>query len=195
MAVPAPFDDELYEARLADFHCRARRANTDSSARVNKRLTQLRADHTGPLSRMGARTLGDMAIVEPGCEIWARTGVNGSMRVGDDDADGDGVQARGGVVLEVTDNVDYDRETGEIAHRRSFRVFDYAAPSRQAYTTLTETQVDPSRFDGPNPSRLAGLVRRWCRQVGERNGILTSADAQLVVDAARLTAVLMQRTP
>lgn len=195
MTVPAPLEDETYEARLAEYHRRAGTANRGQRDRIAANLDRLRAANPEPSTRMGARTIGDMAIVELGCEIWARTGVDGLMRPGDDgDPELEGVQARGGIVVEITDTTSVT-DDGEIMRARAFRCFDYdprLEPFR-AYTTLTEAQVDPARFDPPKASLLKSVVRGWCRQVGAGKGPLNTFEAQLVTDAAHLTALLLQR--
>lgn len=145
-------------------------------------------------SRLGARTLGDFLIVEPGCEVYARAGTTGMMRPGDDDPGSEGVQARGGIVLDITDVTEIT-DDGEIIRQRAFRTFDTdpRLQLHEAFTTLTEAQVDPSRFATPEPNTIRHTYRRLCRYVADRRGVASPFEIDLVQDAARLAAIVGQR--
>lgn len=143
----------------------------------------------GLVGRFGARTLGDMALVEPGCEVYAR--VDGDVADVRMRADG---EARGGIVIEVTDTTIVD-EDGAITQQRAFRCFDYQIPDlAKAFTVLTEAQVDPDGFEPPRIDRIRGLYRRLCQEVGAKRGTASAFEIDLVAVAARLAAIVGQKT-
>lgn len=136
-----------------------------------------------------ARTKGDYLLAEPGCEIFARDSgdvTNIRMR-----ADG---QPRGGIIVEIASGSEVTGD-GEIIQRRAFRCIDYdpRVPLRRATTVLTEAQIDPSTFTAPNIARIRGLYRRMCREIGARSGVASSSEIDMVLDAARLAAIVGSR--
>lgn len=134
-----------------------------------------------------ALTTGDRLLAEPGCEAWAKTeGPDGRMRW-------DG-EARGGIILEVVRTPVVDHDTGECGYRRAFRCYDYdpRTPDHQRISTLTEAQI--AEFEPANVARLRNIYRGWCREIGKRSGIATSAEIDMCQDVARLAAIVGQRT-
>ena len=141
-----------------------------------------------PGSGFGAYTIGDMALIEPGCSVFAREeGPN--MRV---DAD---LNARGGIVLEVTVTPTVDQDTGEMFTRRAFRCYDPLQQLHEAFRTLTEAQIDLDRCEAPDLATLRRAYRRFCREVGHATGVATLRELGLVTDAARLAALVGQSHP
>ena len=166
---------------------------TDDARKVidqRKREARERWDGLRPIvdSRLGAQTIGDMAVVEPGCEIWARNGDAEDITNMRQWQDG---EAKGGIVLEVTDVV--DRETGELL--RAFRCWDYTRGIDHSYSTLTEAQVDPSTFTAPSIVRLRNQYRRICKHIAERQHTAGVFEIQMVIDAARMAAIVGSMTP
>jgi hypothetical protein len=153
------------------------------------RLAALREEADGRPLFDTARTLGDAAIAEPGCECWARVdGGDARMRF-------DG-EPRGGIILEiVAGHPDVDEETGEVVHRRAYRLFDYdpRTPPHQRISVLTETQIDPQSFGPPNLARIRNLYRQLCRDISRRKGTATVAEIDMVHDAWRLAAIVGQQ--
>lgn len=152
-----------------------------------ERMAELRAEDDGHLLFDTARTLGDFRLVEPGCEIWAKTeGADARMRF-------DG-EPRGGIVLEITETAEPDRDTGEITPRRAFRCYDYdyRTPPHQRISVLTEAQVDS--FEPPNMVRIRSTWRRLCKEVAAKKGTAAPEEIDTVLDAARLAAIVGQRT-
>lgn len=89
------------------------------------------------MSDEGARTIGLLAMVDVGWEIWSRTDDPALMRL---TSSGD---PRGGVVVEVATRVDVDEETGEITELRAFRTLDpYRTRPELHWTILSEAQVN-----------------------------------------------------
>lgn len=128
---------------------------------------------------------GDYRLAEPGCEVFARAdGDIERIRLRHDG------EPRGGIILEITSTPDAD---GEI--HRAFRCIDYdhTVPLWQATTVLTDEQVDPDTFTIPNWGRIRSLYRKMCREVGTKKGNASDRELQLVIDAARLAAIVGQR--
>lgn len=98
-----------------------------------------------------ARTIGLLAMVDVGWQIWSRTeGEPDSFIM---DADSEPV---GGIVLEVGDKVTYfDPDTGEVARVRSFKTVD---PYNRRYHSLTEKQVDPGRVMPPDAALSLRMI-------------------------------------
>lgn len=136
-----------------------------------------------PGSGYGSRTLGDLALVETGCQLYAREDGDG-MRV-DDNGD-----ALGGIVLEITFTGGIDEETGEISTRRAFHIYDPMKRLDKAFRVLTEEQVDRDRFEPFDIATVRRAMRRFCREVGEQTGVATMRELKLVSDAARLAALI-----
>lgn len=139
-------------------------------------------------SRLGARTIGDMGLIEPGCEIWAKNSDLEDITNVRQWIDGD---AKGGIVLEVTDIV--DRDTGEML--RAFHCWDYTRSIEHAYSTLTEAQVDPSTFAAPSIVRIRNQYRRICKHVATMTSVSTARELQWVLDAAKMAAIVGAMTP
>lgn len=136
-------------------------------------------------SRLGSRTIGDMSIITEGCELFAKEDGSDDMRLRPDG------EAVGGIVLDVTD-VATVTDDGEIVQQRAFLVYDPHMPLYQAFTTLTERQVDPTRFMPPNIGRIRQAIRRMKNGVRDK-GPITSEDVDLLGHAYHLGSVLMQR--
>lgn len=138
--------------------------------------------------RFGARTIGILAEITPGLEVW--TNADDDMARHNHDG-----HALGGYVLHVDAGwTQVDPETGEITnHPASFRCYDpQGAWPHRAFPTLTETEIHRPSVAIPPAHKLVIAVRRFCREVGTHNSLTLDAfDAGLVTDAARLVAVLM----
>lgn len=177
------YEDETYEARLADYHRRAATPLREQTDRLARSLDRMRAANPEPTTRASARAIGDMALLDVGCVAWAKTDMHSDL------------DARGGLIVEVTDAVDQDELTGEITRRRAFRCFDfYRSPGDwSAWCTLTEEQVDLDACEAPLMSRLRANYRRICRLVGGSRGVAHKDELELVSVAARLAALVGQR--
>ena len=161
------------------FHGEAKQQMADWETR-----RKARARGEGPLmdSRFGVRTLGAVAEAAVGCSVW--TDIEKRRDAHDD--------ALGGIVLEVIDGVRrLDEETGEIILVRAFRCFDPVARWDTAFRTVNEHLISADGVEATPPYGLAKTVRRFCQEVANGRGLLVGRDAQLVVDAARLAAILM----
>lgn len=174
-------DDEVYEARLAERRREMEKAERDSAERVNVKVAELRKENPEPIkrSRMGARTFGTILLVEVGCVIWEKQ---------DPAAD---YEARGGLVVEVTDDSEFT-EDGEVIHHRAFRCFDfYRSPGmRSSWCTLTEEQVDLDACEPAQLARTRNAMRRMCRIAGGNKGTAYKEELELVTIAARLATVI-----
>lgn len=143
-------------------------------------------------SRYGARTLGAVAEVTLGCELWARDSLEGRL-----DRHGDPL---GGIVvgLDAGGPPTWDAETGErILHPARFECYDHLAPwPHRAFTWLAEEQVDPSSIGPASPAALALAVRRFAAEVCQHQRksklrTLSSFEADLMRYGFLLSAVLM----
>lgn len=147
----------------------------------------------GPMidPRFGARSLGDLNLVEVGCRLWGRETFD-SGDVTDMRMDSHG-NARGGVVVEITDSATVD-EDGEITRHRAFRCFDPASPTvAGAFVTLTEKQVNPERCEPSSPFDTAKVLRRMAQEVSRGSGPLSAYHGQILGDMLRLAGTLLQR--
>lgn len=143
-----------------------------------------------------AYTRGDMALAEPGCELWSRDAWDALSR-GDRRLNAEG-EPRGGVILDITSARDVT-DDGEIIERRAFLTYDYTSDRRRpdlAFTTLTEAQVAPDSFTAPSIPHIRQSYRRLCWWVGEQHGTASSFETGPVAHAIwRLAGLLSQRTP
>jgi hypothetical protein len=123
----------------------------------------------------GARTMGDLALLELGCSVWSR-----ERRHADD-------VPIGGVIVGVHDVA--DRETGEVS-----RVFDVLDPYRTRphfhFYILTEAEIDRSVLEPPESHRLRTLIRRMGEEVGKGRGLFTPQHVRLVALMHLLTGLL-----
>jgi hypothetical protein len=85
----------------------------------------------------GARSIGLLAMVAVGWQLWSKEGGVDQRS----DANGD---ARGGIVVEITGTRTVDDETGEVRDDRAFRCVD---PISLRQVTLPEKMVDLDRID------------------------------------------------
>lgn len=144
----------------------------------------------GPLldSRFGARTIGVMAEITPGLEVW-------TDEMDDMARHNHKGEALGGYVLSIDPGwSSVDDETGELVnHPARFRCYDpHADWPRRAFPVLSENEVYRPGVRIPDTHNLVIAVRRFCREVGATKGLtLYPEEAQLVTDAARLVNVLM----
>lgn len=173
----------------------------EALALINQRKKEARERWDGlrPIvdSRLGARTIGDMGLVEPGCEIWAKNSDLEDITNVRQWIDGD---AKGGIVLEIVDFplTNIDDQTGEIGEwrtTRAFRCWDYTRGIEHAYSTLTEAQVDPSTFAAPSIVRIRNQYRRICKHVATMTSVSSARELQWVIDAARMAAIVGAMTP
>lgn len=132
-------------------------------------------------SRFGVRTFGDIALIEVGTTIWTEP----TRRANSHE------EGLGGIVLDIIDQVDTDDETGEVTRRRAFRCYDPAARWDKAFRVFGEAEISRHGMEMTEPSSLVNAVRKFCRTVGARHGLLMPRDAELVSDAARLASTLM----
>lgn len=146
----------------------------------------------GPATRLSARSIGDMSLIDVGCTVWAKTEEGGhdlsQVRMNSDG------EARGGLVVEVTDHTEVT-EDGEIVKRRAFRCLDpYLGPeSFRAWTLLEEANVDLAACEPPQLGRIRSMYRRACAHVGKQKGNAHADETDLVIVAARLAALVAQR--
>lgn len=141
-------------------------------------------------SRFGARTIGAIAEITPGCEAWTRT-----------DPLGD-IAARGGIVVHVNPGQpDTISDDGEIVHHPArYRCHNPAGHwPDQAFVTISETEIDPATVAPASALSLVAAIRRFCREVGGIDRLrvrrtLDAHEAQLVTDAWRLVVALMGGT-
>ena len=183
MTLPPPIEDEAYEARIKERQRRMREVDKAKSAEFAERMDRLRASNPQPIkSRYGARTIGDMALLEVGCQVWEHQ---------DPTADYD---RRGGMVVEITDASEIN-EDGEIVRRRAFKYyFWYWKPSvPSAWGILTEDQVDLDACEGPELRHIRSAYRKLCAAVGEQRGNAFAQEFEWVSVAARLAAIVGQR--
>ena len=135
--------------------------------------------------RFGARTIGAIAEIGPGWEIWTAEGGRRNWHE----------EPLGGIVLHVDSGGQpyVDAETGEIVHRpASFRCYDPLAPwPNKAFVNLAEGEVNAQAVTVADNTSMVIAIRRFCRQVADGPKTLGTLDAQLVIDAARLVAVVM----
>lgn len=170
---------------------------TDDARKIidqRKREARERWDGIRPIvdSRIGAKTIGDMAMIEPGCEIWAKNADIEDITNVRQWVDGD---AKGGIVLEIIDATYIDAVTGEFSPLRAFRCWDYTRSIEHAYSTLTEAQVDPSTFAAPSIVRIRNQYRRICKHVATMTSVSSARELQWVCDAARMAAIVGQMAP
>jgi hypothetical protein len=125
------WDDDIIQARRAA-------ANRQPASRQSG----------GPASIVGPNTIGMLALVDVGWSVWARDQGNIRHIRLDHRAD-----ARGGIVVEITTRRIADPDTGEFTDQRAFRCLDPYRCPQVHWTTLTETQVDPERVEGPETRR------------------------------------------
>jgi hypothetical protein len=144
----------------------------------------------GPLldSRFGARTIGVMAEITPGLEVW-------TDELDDMARHNHKGEALGGYVLSIDAGwSSVDQETGEMVnHPARFRCYDPQGrwPDR-AFPVLSEDEVYRPGVRIPPAHHLVIALRRFCREVANHDSLnLDPFDAQLVIDAARLVTVLM----
>jgi hypothetical protein len=93
---------------------------------------------------VSARAIGEVALIEPGVEAWSRDRAR--------EVTGD-VVAKGGVVVEVTEQ--YDHANGDIV--RAFVCID---PSDLRWSILTELEVDRATVKAVNVASIVSLWRR-----------------------------------
>ncbi len=141
--------------------------------------------------RYSARTIGLMAELTPGMEVW-------TVEHGRRDAHGEPL---GGIVLHVDSGGPntFDEETGEVVtHPTRFRCYDPLAPwPYRSFQTFAEDELCPASIAVPPQSDVVRAIRRFCREAGRqpkgRPLLLDAFDAGLVTDAWRLVVALMGR--
>jgi hypothetical protein len=161
----------------------------DAQAQIDRRKAELaaRLNGTKPLmdSRFGVRTIGALAEITPGVEVWC---VEGGRRNWHE-------QPLGGLVLTVDGGGPgrVDDETGEIVRSPArYRCYDHLAPwPGNAFRWISESEISSDTVEVADRVSLVTAVRRFCRQVGTGPRVLDAHEAQLVTDAARIVAVLM----
>ncbi len=144
---------------------------------------------SGPLfdSRLGARTIGDMALLGEGFMVWAK-------RDGPDQRIAYDGEARGGIVLEVTDAVTGNAD-GEVTKVRAFKTWNpyIGGPGDYtAYSMLTEAQVDLSACEAPDMATVRRAYRRFAKWVGEQKSTAPLDEIDVAVWCGRLAAIVGQ---
>jgi hypothetical protein len=131
-----------------------------------------------------ARHIGILGEITPGLEIW-------TPEVYD-------LPPRGGIVLAVEAGFEtVDPDTGELATvPNRYRCYDSQGWPSHAFPTVFETELTRSSVSVPPPQRLVLAVRRFagevCQHKRRRKQLtLDPFEADLMLDAARLVAVLM----
>lgn len=168
------------------------------SEAARRQMAELDARHRGKAwlrggpelldSRFGARTLGALAEVTLGCELWSRDNLEGRL-----DNHGDPL---GGIVVGFDAGGAPDLDTGELRPAR-FECYDPYAPwPHRAFVWLAEPEVDPSSIGPAKPSSLTLAVRRFagevCQHQRRRKTLtLSSSEADLMRYGLLLSAVLM----
>jgi hypothetical protein len=151
-----------------------------------RRTAHLRGEREwfeGP-GRFGARTIGAIAEITPGCEIWTHE------YTGRRDPDENPL---GGIVLHVDGGGRYTDEWGELVNVPArFRCYDpHAAWPHKSFRWLSEDEVNRDAMSVASDQSLVIAIRRFCREVGTGGYTLDAWEAGLVTDAARLVAVVM----
>jgi hypothetical protein len=126
--------------------------------------------------RMGARSIGDIARLTVGCEVWSVNRVDANE------------EALGGVVLEVTDKIEDDELI------RSFRVINPFLHVRdpRAYSVITVTEANREGLCVADTGTLGRLIRRLATAAGNEGGVIvTSRMAQDIRNAHLLTSAVM----
>ena len=141
-------------------------------------------------SRYSSRTIGMVAELEPGLEVW--TWESGGRR----DVHGDPL---GGIVLHVdTSTPKAVNEDGEVTGGVLVRCYDPLAPwPFRAFQTFAEGDLDPASIRVMDTHEVAKAVKRFCGEVGRqirgRRYSIGTFEAELVTDAWRLVVALMGR--
>lgn len=136
-------------------------------------------------SRFGATTIGVVAEITPGIELWT---VEDGRRNWHD-------EPLGGIVLEVDPGgpatVDGDGEIHD--HPARYRCYDPLAPwPHRAFTWIPEPEVNRDSIRPAERPSMVTAIRRFCLHVATSNsGTLDAFEAQLIQHAGRLAAVLM----
>lgn len=134
--------------------------------------------------RFGPRTIGALALVQVGWEVWASEG--GRLNSHGEPLGGlvVGVDAGGPPTVD---------EYGEIIkHPARFRCYDYLAPwPYKSFRALSEDEVTTVGLRVASTQRLVTAIRRFCREVGHGSLTLDAFEARLVTEAAHLVAVVM----
>jgi hypothetical protein len=136
-------------------------------------------DGTQPIVNpgFGARSIGGMALIQVGCELWTDPDARKSSHE-------EGV---GGIVLEITSDID---DEGTV--NRAFRCYDYLAAWHQAFRTIPENQVLRDSIEAVDPARLVRTCRRFWRELAKhQTSMLDTSEARLAADAQRLVNTLM----
>jgi hypothetical protein len=161
----------------------AKRQMAEADARRTAHLRGERPWFEDAPGRFGARTIGALAEVGPGWEVWTcETGRRNSHE-----------EPIGGIVLHVDGGGRRTDEWGELVSVPAlFRCYDPWAPwPHKAFRTLSEDEVNKDAIRVADPQSLVIAIRRFCREVGHGKLSLDVFEAHLVTDAARLVAVLM----
>lgn len=114
----------------------------------------------------GARTIGDIALLEPGCSVWSteRTWAGGEYRF-----------PLGGTIIDVLDKA--DPETGELV--RSFRVLERQR-GRAVTHVLAETELNRDDIKLPNPGSMRTLIRGMALELHQSTGPMTQREVDLL---------------
>jgi hypothetical protein len=134
--------------------------------------------------RFGPRTIGTLALVDVGWEVW-------TTEFGRRNAD---LEPLGGIVLAVDPGGKRTDEWGEITYCPArFRTYDAQAEwPHKSFRWISEDEVNREFGVGaPSPADLVTAIRRFCREVGRGGRVLDAFDADLVLEAGRLVAVVM----
>jgi hypothetical protein len=138
-------------------------------------------------SRFAARTIGSLAEVRIGCEVWSRENLEGRMdRFGD---------ALGGIVVATDGGGRFVTDDGEVIDRPArFHCYNPYTSLNLAFVWLAEDQVDPERIGVVKETVLTNAVRRFASEVCQHSHqlrSLSSWEADLMRYAFVLSAVIM----
>lgn len=133
--------------------------------------------------RFGARSIGTLAELGPGWEVW--TSEEGRRNAHE--------EPLGGLIVAVEAGGRGVDEWGELVNRPArFRCYDPFAPwPAKSFRWLSEDEVNRDTVAVASAQQIVTAVRRFCREVGHGGLSLDAFEADLVVEAAHLAAVVM----
>jgi hypothetical protein len=163
----------------------AKRQMAEADARRTAHLRGERPWYEDP-GRFSARTIGVLAEVGPGFEIYSSEIEQGGRLNAD-------LEPIGGIVVQVDAGGRTTDEWGELVNIPArFRTYDRSAADwDKAFRWLSEDEVNKEAIGMASDYHLRSAVRKFCREVGRGKGSIDIFEAHLVADAARLVAVLM----
>jgi hypothetical protein len=133
--------------------------------------------------RFGPRSIGAVGLAAIGWELW--TTEDGRRNAHE--------EPLGGIVVAVDAGGTSTDEWGELVNRPArFRCYDpFALWPGKSFRWLSEAEINREAIGVASRQSLVTAVRRFCREVGRGGLTLDAFEADLVVEASRLCAVLM----